>query len=96
MQNDSCVQSKTKLGDFVEITRESNKILPQGALQAIRELGLENKVTVISGDNTQTPILEDENGKEQCFLQNKRRSKQRCDWLRVCSTHDSQLGTFFY
>jgi hypothetical protein len=44
-QNDSCVQIKTKLVDFVEI-------LSHSALQAIRELSLENKVVAISGDNT--------------------------------------------
>jgi hypothetical protein len=43
-ENDSCVQIKTKLVDFVEITGETAEILSQNALQAIRKLGLENKV----------------------------------------------------
>jgi hypothetical protein len=43
-ENDSCVQIKTKLVDFVEITSETAEIISQSALQAIRKLGLENKV----------------------------------------------------
>jgi hypothetical protein len=39
-KNDSCVQIKTKLVDFVEITGETAEILSQSALQAIRKLGL--------------------------------------------------------
>jgi hypothetical protein len=53
-ENDSCVQIKTKLVDFVEITGETAAILSQSGLQAIRKLGLENKVIAISGDNTNT------------------------------------------
>jgi hypothetical protein len=51
-ENDSCVQIKIKLVDFVEITGDTAEILSQCALQAISKLGLENKVTAISGDNT--------------------------------------------
>jgi hypothetical protein len=36
-KNDSCVQIKTKLVDFVEITGETAEILSQSALQAIRK-----------------------------------------------------------
>jgi hypothetical protein len=39
-ENDSCVQIKTKLEDFVKITGETAEILSQSALQAIRKLGL--------------------------------------------------------
>jgi hypothetical protein len=53
-ENDSCVQIKTKLADFVEITGETAEILSQSALQAIRKLGLENKVIAILEDNTNT------------------------------------------
>jgi hypothetical protein len=53
-ENDSRVQIKTKIVDFVEITGETAEILSQSALQVIRKLGLENKVTAISGDNTNT------------------------------------------
>jgi hypothetical protein len=53
-ENDSCVQIKTRLIHFVEITGETAEILSQSALQAIRKLGLENKVIDISGDNTNT------------------------------------------
>jgi uncharacterized protein YuzB (UPF0349 family) len=53
-ENDSCVQIKTKLVDFVEITGETAEILFQSALQAIRKLDLENKMIAISGDNTNT------------------------------------------
>jgi hypothetical protein len=51
-ENDSCVQIKTKLVYFVEITGETAEILSQSALQAIRKLGLENEVIAVSGDNT--------------------------------------------
>jgi hypothetical protein len=54
MENYSCVQIKTKLVDFVEISGETAEILSQSALQTIRKLGLENKVIAISGDNTGT------------------------------------------
>jgi hypothetical protein len=53
-QNDGCVQIKTKLPDFVEVTGETAKILSQSALQAMRKLGLENKAIAISEDNTNT------------------------------------------
>jgi hypothetical protein len=53
-ENDSCVQIKTKLVYFVEITVETAEIISQSALQVIRKLGLENKVIAISGDNTNT------------------------------------------
>jgi hypothetical protein len=36
-ENESCVQIKTKLVDFVEITGETAEILSQSALQAIRK-----------------------------------------------------------
>jgi hypothetical protein len=53
-ENDSCVQIKTKPVDFVEIIGETAEILSKSALQAMRKLGLENKVIAISGDNTNT------------------------------------------
>jgi hypothetical protein len=56
-EDDSCVQIKTKLLDFVEITSENANILSQSALQAITKLGLVNKVIAISGEKTK-PILE--------------------------------------
>jgi hypothetical protein len=43
-ENDSCVQIKTKLVDFVEITGETAEIISQSALQAIRKLGLAETV----------------------------------------------------
>jgi hypothetical protein len=96
-ENDSCVQIKTKLVDFVEITGKTAEILRQSALHAIRKLGLENKVLAVSGDNTNTQSWRTKMERnKQCFRQNKRRSKRRCDWLGVCSTYDSQLRTFFY
>jgi hypothetical protein len=36
-ENESCVEIKTKLTDFVEITGETTEILSQSALQAIRK-----------------------------------------------------------
>jgi hypothetical protein len=53
-KTENCVQIKTKLVDFVEITGETAEILSQSALQAIRKLSLENKVIAISGDKTNT------------------------------------------
>jgi hypothetical protein len=82
-ENDSCVQIKTKLVEFVEITGETAEILSQGALQAIRKLCLENKVISISGDSPNTNFGGLKHRNKQCFLQNKRKSYQRCDWLRV-------------
>jgi hypothetical protein len=94
-ENDGCVQIKTKLVDFVEITGETAQILSQSAVQAIRKLGLENKVIVLSGNNKHQFWRTKTERNKQCFLQNKRRSKQSCDWLRVCSTYDLQFCTFF-
>jgi hypothetical protein len=47
-ENDSCVKIITKIVHFVEIAGETAEILSQSALQAIRKLGLENKVIAIS------------------------------------------------
>jgi hypothetical protein len=95
-ENDSCIQIKTKLVDFVEVTGETAEILSQSALQAIRKLGLENKVIAISGDNTKTNFggLK-RKGTNNVFCKIKEDLNRGVIWLGVCSTYP-QLCTFFY
>jgi hypothetical protein len=93
-ENDSCVQIKTKVTDFVEITGETAEILSRSALQAIRKISLENKLIANQETNTNFGGLK-RKGTNKVFCKIKEDLNRGVIGL-VCSTYDSQLCTFFY